>query len=113
MADQSLAATCEDYNSDAGEAVPETRTQANATVKLSSPGSEVFNEHTGSNVASAASDSGYSSHTAATMGSVDYSLAGGAVLPPLKLDIPHPSAAPNSRSNLSPARCRPDRKSVV
>jgi len=76
---RSLAATCEDYNSDDSEVVNGTRFQANvagqanANVAAKRSHSSVLGNVKPVEVVGpdAASDSGYSSHTTATMSSAD------------------------------------------
>lgn len=63
----SRVATCEDYDSDNSEVLHDTRKQANVKARRSNP-SDLGKDKT---AASVASDSGYSSHTAATMSSAD------------------------------------------
>ena len=67
----SIAATCVDYNSDNGEIVPDTVKQANVSAKRSFASDLGKPSLTRTSGRDAASDSGYSSHTAATLGSAD------------------------------------------
>ncbi|KAK2813252.1 hypothetical protein FQN49_008322, partial [Arthroderma sp. PD_2] len=70
---QSYAAFCEEFDEDANVAIPETRRVANISAKRSRP-----DLHPVIISADGASDSGYSSRTAATIGSSGESLASGA-----------------------------------
>ncbi|KAL2372246.1 hypothetical protein RJ035_008156 [Blastomyces gilchristii] len=73
---QSYAAFFEDFDEDANVTIPETRTVANASVKRSKADIQQSGTST-----DGASDSGYSSRTAATVGSAD-SLPTGKKTPP-------------------------------
>ncbi|KAM5437159.1 hypothetical protein MferCBS31731_005576 [Microsporum ferrugineum] len=70
---QSYAAFCEEFDEDANVAIPETRRVANISAKRSKPELHPVIVST-----DGASDSGYSSRTAATIGSSGESLASGA-----------------------------------
>jgi len=78
------AAFCEDYNEEDHTTVPETRKVANVAAKRSKP--ELVKLKAGELRHDGASDSGYSSHTAATVGSGDSSQGARTVPIPLKLD---------------------------
>ena len=85
----SFAATCEDYNSDNGETVPDTRKQANVSAKRSHPSDLGKPSIIRTGGRDAASDSGYSSHTAATLGSADLPVPP----PPLPPSVQHPRSS--------------------
>ncbi len=101
---RSLAATCEDYNSDASETVPDTRKQANVAAKRTTP-SPALDKGRRPHGPDGASDSGYSSHTAPTVGSAESapSLKASHASSSLRVDIPTPAGAPQP----SPTKRRP------
>ena len=75
------AAYLEEYNEEAQTTLPGTRRTANITAKRSKP-----NESTPKSLRDEFSDSGYSSHTIATLGSTDSSLESKTGLNPLRVD---------------------------
>ncbi|KAI9879792.1 MAG: hypothetical protein M1830_007234 [Pleopsidium flavum] len=87
MSDKHLvprAAFCEDYNEDDHTTLPETRKVANVAAKRSKP--ELVRLKAAEVRHDGASDSGYSSHTPATLGSGDLSQGAKTIPVPLKLD---------------------------
>lgn len=92
---QPRAAYIEDYNEDAHTTVPESRQTANVAAKRSKPDiSTVKVTHLGRD---GASDSGYSSHTAATLNSGHSSSGSKAESATLTLDTSLESLAPSKR----------------
>ncbi|KAL8708502.1 MAG: hypothetical protein Q9220_006660 [cf. Caloplaca sp. 1 TL-2023] len=92
------AAYIEDYNEDANTALPETRQTANIAAKRSKP--EIARVKVTELGREEASDSGYSSHTAATLNSKDSSLASKAGSATLTLDTSLESLSAGKRRPL-------------
>ncbi|KAL8978907.1 MAG: hypothetical protein Q9205_005629 [Flavoplaca limonia] len=92
---QPHAAYIEDYNEDANTTLPETRQTANVAAKRSKP--DISRVKVTNLARDEASDSGYSSHTAATLTSGDSSLVSKAGSATLTLDTSVESLAASKR----------------
>ncbi|KAA6411428.1 MAG: hypothetical protein FRX48_04708 [Lasallia pustulata] len=117
-------ATCEDWNDDARTTIPDTRRTANSAAKRSSKPDISLVAKVGEDNTSklskvgkdGASDSGYSSQTAATVGSGGSSQRSRLGLAPLTLDTgaasdkiktPRPESKPKSATRKSPTKLQP------